>query len=107
MATTTRHHHPSRRPADLSRKRDLAADTDHGVAATSAGATGPPRLSGGAAKASRAPSWRIRTRAAPHCCTSMPSVRGRPPAASQARAEPSVGCPAKGNSYSVVKIRSR
>ena len=37
----------------------------------------------------------------------LPVCRGTPPASSQARAEPRVGCPAKGSSSTGVKMRTR
>ena len=52
--------------------------------------TSPDRMNGGPAKASRSPR-RSCTRPAPHSCTSVPSVRGTPPASSHACAEPIVG----------------
>ena len=70
--------------------------------------------SGGAANASRVPSRRTRTRPTPHCCTTSPAARGRPPAASQAWQLPSVGWPANGSSragredaHAVVGVRRR
>lgn len=69
--------------------------------------SGPLRRRGGAANARRAPSRRMRTRPTPHCCTTVPASRGTPPAASQAWALPSVGCPANGSSVVGVKMRTR
>ena len=65
------------------------------------------RWLGGAAKARRWPLWRMLTRPCAHCCTTCPGCRGTPPAASQAKHEPSVGWPAKGSSPPGVKMRSR
>ena len=55
----------------------------------------------------RSPSRRMRTRPTPHCCTTSPRARGRPPAASQAWQLPSVGWPANGSSPPGVKMRTR
>ena len=74
---------------------------------SSASATGPERISGGAANASPASVRRIGTSPAPHSCTIRSSARGVPPASSQAWQVPSVGCPANGSSTSGVKIRTR
>ena len=75
--------------------------------ATSAGSSSPRRRSGGAAKARRARSRRMRTSPTPHSCTTRPARRGCPPASSQAWQLPSVGCPAKGSSPPGVKMRTR
>ena len=68
--------------------------------------TAPERRSGGAVKARRAPSRLMRTRPAPHSCTTC-SPCGRPPSASQTWHEPSVGWPANGSSRCGVKMRTR
>ena len=72
-----------------------------------AAATGPERVSVGAANARRPPSRFTCTSPAPHSWTSIPSCRGIPPASSQACAEPRVGWPAQGNSSLPVKILTR
>jgi len=50
-------------------------------------------------------SRRMGTSPTPHSCT-ITSLLGTPPAASQAWHEPSVGCPANGNSTPLVKMRT-
>jgi hypothetical protein len=61
------------------------------ICANVAASTSPLRRNGGAANARRLPSRFTRTRPTPHCCTTRPSWRGLPPAASQAWQLPSVG----------------
>ena len=75
--------------------------------ARSSGSTGPSRRSGGAAKASRAPSRRTRTRPIAHSWTTSPGFFASPPLARKAWALPSVGWPANGNSPLGVKMRTR
>jgi hypothetical protein len=50
---------------------------------------------------------RTGTSPTPHCWITTPSRAGTPPAAAQAKALPSVGCPAKGSSTVGVKMRTR
>src|SRR5215472_12091187 len=68
------------------------------IFASTSGSSTPARRNGGATNSRRGPSQRTRTSPTPHCCTTRLDLRGFPPAASQAWHEPSVGCPAKGNS---------
>ena len=75
--------------------------------ASSSSATGPPLISGGAAKAKRSRSWRRVTRPTPHSWTTVPGFCGCPPASSHAWHVPMVGCPAKGSSLPGVKMRTR
>ena len=64
------------------------------------------RRSIGAANEERAPFWRMLIRPTSHSCTTMPGVFGTPPCSSQAWQLPSVGWPANGISYAVVKMRT-
>ena len=86
------------RPMRRAHRRAARCRRQRAICASTPRSTGPLRRSGGAAKASRAPSRRMRTRPTPHCCTiSLARAAGRR-AASQAWQLPSVGWPANGSS---------
>ena len=76
------------------------------MCSASGSSTGPDRMSGGAAKASPAGTWRISTRPAPHSWMNTSGRAGFPPDSSQAWQVPRVGWPANGSSRLGVKIRT-
>lgn len=89
-------------------ERLLRRDPQNRSASANAASDGAPeRINGGAAKHSRPPSRRMLTKPAPHSWMISASLRGVPPAVSQAWQLPSVGCPANGISRSSVNIRTR